>query len=49
VGAADQEEDDEPFDQKMNRLAALLKQQHEEGRKLDQQIAENLRRVGYEN
>jgi type I restriction enzyme M protein len=48
VGAADQEEDDEPFDQKMKRLTALLKQQQEEGAKLDQQIAENLRRVGYE-
>ena len=48
VGAADQEEDDEPFDQKMRRLTALLKQQQEKGVKLDQQIAENLRRVGYE-
>ena len=48
VGAADQEEDDEPFDQKMKRLTALLKQQQEEGAKLDQQIAENLRRIGYE-
>ena len=47
VGAADQEEDDEPFDQKMKRLTALLKQQQEEGVKLDQQIAENLRRFGY--
>ncbi len=47
VGAADQEEDDEPFDQKMKRLTALLKQQQDEGVKLDQQIAENLRRVGY--
>ena len=46
VGAADQEEDDEPFDQKMKRLTALLKQQQEEGAKLDQQIAENLRRIG---
>ena len=48
VGAADQEEDDEPFDQKMKRLTTLLKQQQEEGAKLDQQIAENLRRIGYE-
>ncbi|QNI81666.1 Putative Type I restriction-modification system M subunit [Synechococcus sp. RS9907] len=49
VGAADQEEDDEPFDQKMKRLTTLLKQQQEEGAKLDQQIAENLRRVGFES
>ena len=48
MGAADQEEDDEPFDQKMKRLTALLKQQQEEGANLDQQISENLRRVGYE-
>ena len=48
VGAADQEQDDEPFDQKMKRLTALLKQQQEEGAKLDQQIAENLRMIGYE-
>ena len=48
VGAADQEEDDEPFDQKMKRLTSLLKQQQDEGVKLDQQIAENLRKVGYE-
>jgi len=48
VGAADLDDDDEPFDQKMNRLTALLKQQQEEGAKLDQQIGENLRRLGYE-
>jgi type I restriction enzyme M protein len=48
VGAADQDDDDEPFDQKMKRLTALLKQQQEEGAKLDQQITENLRRLGYE-
>jgi type I restriction enzyme M protein len=46
--AADQDDDDEPFDQKMKRLSALLKQQQEEGARLDQQIAENLRRLGYE-
>ena len=38
-----QEEDEEPFDQKMKRLTALLKQQQEEGARLDRQIAENLR------
>ena len=48
VGAADQEEDDEPFEQKMKRLTCLLKQQQEEGVKLDQQISENLRSIGYE-
>jgi type I restriction enzyme M protein len=48
VGAADQDDDNEPFDLEMKRLTALLKQQQEEGAKLDQQIAENLRRLGYE-
>jgi type I restriction enzyme M protein len=48
VGAADQDDDDEPFDQKMKRLTGLLKQQQQEGAKLDHQIAENLRRLGYE-
>lgn len=48
VGAADQDDDDEPFDQKIMRLSALLKQQQEEGAKLDLQITENLRRLGYE-
>lgn len=47
VGAAEQEEDGEPFEQKMKRLTALLKQQQEEGARLDQLIAENLRRLGF--
>ena len=49
VGAADQEEDDEPFDHKMKRLTALLEQQQQEGGLLDQKIAMNLRRIGYES
>ena len=48
VGAADVEDDGEAFDEKMKRLTGLLKQQQEEGARLDQQIAENLRRLGYE-
>ena len=48
VGAADVEDDGEVFEEKMKRFTALLKQQQEEGAKLDQQIAENLRRLGYE-
>ncbi|MCP9783787.1 SAM-dependent DNA methyltransferase [Cyanobium sp. WKJ7-Wakatipu] len=48
VGAADIEDDGEGFEEKMKRLTGLLKQQQEEGAKLDQQIAENLRRLGYE-
>jgi type I restriction enzyme M protein len=48
VGAADIEDDGEAFEEKMKRLTDLLKQQQEEGARLDQQIAENLRRLGYE-
>ncbi|MFM9088934.1 MAG: type I restriction-modification system subunit M [Cyanobium sp.] len=47
VGAADQEEDDEPFDQKMKRLTMLLKQQQEEGARLDAAIARNLTLLGF--
>jgi len=49
VGAADVEDDGEAFEEKMKRLTGLLKQQQEEGEKLDQQIADNLRRLGYES
>ena len=48
VGAADIEDDGEGFEEKMRRLTGLLRQQQEEGARLDQQIAENLRRLGYE-
>ena len=48
MGAADVEDDGEAFDEKMKRLTGLLKQQQEEGTKLDQQISENLRRLGYD-
>jgi type I restriction enzyme M protein len=48
VGAADQAEDDEPFEQKMKRLTALLKQQQEEGAKLDAAIARNLAWLGFD-
>lgn len=47
VGAAEQDEDDEPFDQKMKRLTSLLKQQQDEGAKLDAAIARNLAWLGY--
>jgi type I restriction enzyme M protein len=47
VGAAEQDEDDEPFDQKMKRLTALLKQQQDEGARLDAAIARNLAWLGY--
>jgi type I restriction enzyme M protein len=48
VGAADQDDDDESFDQQMKRLTALHKQQQEEGAKLHQQITRNLARLGFD-
>ena len=48
VGAPEEEDDGESFDEKMKRLTSLLKEQQEEGEKLDKQIAENLMSLGYE-
>ncbi|KAF6682209.1 MULTISPECIES: type I restriction-modification system subunit M [Pantoea] len=48
VGAAEQEEDGEPFAEKMARLTAQLKEQLEESSKLEAQIKVNLGRLGYE-
>ena len=47
VGAAAADEDDEPFDEKMRRLAATLRQQQEEGARLNTAIATNLKELGY--
>jgi type I restriction enzyme M protein len=47
VGAAAAEEDDEPFDEKMRRLTATLREQQAESAGLDAVIAENLRELGY--
>ncbi|TBR43905.1 SAM-dependent DNA methyltransferase [Marinomonas agarivorans] len=48
VGAADAEEDSEPFPEKMQRLTAQLKTQFEESDRLEQAIKENLAGLGYE-
>ena len=48
VGAPKDDDDNETFDEKMKRITSLLKEQQEEGSKLDHQIAENLKRIGYE-
>jgi len=45
VGAADVEEDEEPFATKYARLTAQLEQQFAEGARLEQEIRENLRGV----
>jgi type I restriction enzyme M protein len=47
VGAAEQEQDDEPFDQKMQRLVAQLREQQAEAAKLDAAIAANLKELGF--
>jgi type I restriction enzyme M protein len=47
VGAAAAEEDDEPFEEKMKRLAATLRLQLTEAVKLDSSIAASLRDLGY--
>jgi type I restriction enzyme M protein len=47
VGAADVEDDGEAFDEKMRRLTGLLKQQQDEGAKLDAAIARNLALLGF--
>lgn len=47
VGAAEVEEDDEPFEDKMARLTAELREQNEQGKKLDRRIWKNLETIGY--
>ena len=47
VGAAEVEDDGEPFDAKMNRLTEELKKQSEEAAKLDKAIWANLKGLGY--
>jgi len=48
VGAADAEDDDEPFDEKMKRLTAELREQFAESARLEEEIRANLRSLGYE-
>jgi type I restriction enzyme M protein len=47
VGAEAVEDDGEPFDQKMQRLVAQLREQQAEAAKLDEAIAANLKKLGY--
>ena len=49
VGAADVEEDGEPFDEKMARLTATLQEQLAESARLEAIINENLQRLGFGN
>jgi type I restriction enzyme M protein len=47
VGAEAQEDDGEPFEEKMKRLVATLHEQQAEAAKLDAAIAANLKELGY--
>src|SRR5262249_12131380 len=47
VGAEAQEDDGEPFAEKMKRLVATLREQQAEAAKLDAAIAANLKELGY--
>ncbi len=48
VGTEDQEDDDEEFQEKMERLTKELAQQMAESRRLDEEIRKNLERIGFE-
>ncbi|MGH8228585.1 MAG: N-6 DNA methylase, partial [Steroidobacteraceae bacterium] len=47
VGAEAQEDDGEPFEEKMKRLTALLREQQAEAAKLDAAISANLKELGH--
>jgi type I restriction enzyme M protein len=47
VGAEAAEDDGEPFEDKMKRLTATLREQQAEAAKLDDAIAANLKELGY--
>ncbi len=47
VGADAQEDDGEPFEEKMKRLTTTLRQQQAEAANLDDAIAGNLKELGY--
>jgi type I restriction enzyme M protein len=47
VGTAAQEDDDEPFEEKMQRLVAQLRAQQTEARRLDEGIWQNLEDLEY--
>ncbi|MHB8225509.1 class I SAM-dependent DNA methyltransferase [Acidithiobacillus sp.] len=48
VGAAAKDDDDEPFEEKMDRLTKELSAQLAEGRRLEEEMLKNFRVLGYE-
>ena len=47
VGIPPEEEDEEPFENKMKRLTVQLREQQEQGAKLDLAIVKNLTKLGF--
>lgn len=47
IGAEEQEDDGEPFEEKMKRLTLTLQEQFRESAKLEETIAANLKELGY--
>mgnify|MGYP001025889408 CR=1 FL=1 len=47
VGVIEEKEDDEPFDEKMKRLASNLAEQFRESKELEEEIKKELGRLGY--
>jgi len=47
VGAEEAIDDDEPFEEKMERLTKLLGKQFSESAKLEREIRANLKNLGY--
>jgi predicted nucleotidyltransferase len=48
VGVAREQDDDEPFEQKIARLVAALREQQAEAARLDEAIWKNLKELGYD-
>lgn len=48
VGAEVQDEGDKPFEEKMARLVAPLREQQAKAARLDEAIAKNLKELGYD-
>ena len=48
TGIEDIEDDGEPFEEKMDRMTSELAEQFAKSRKLEEEIRENLKGIGYE-
>jgi len=48
VGAPEAEDDDEPFEEKMERLTKELSEQFDESKRLEDEIRKNLKGLGFD-